>query len=100
MIAADQGLFLFPTPAFDPPFGGNRIFYPARLPIKGYCLSLKYGPVIPGSGATREPGIHEHRPLRSLEVLVFVDSGFRPADGPGMTEGFPDVKLRHYPSAP
>jgi len=53
-----------------------------------------------GAGVACEPGIHEHRPLRSLEVLVFVDSGFRPADGPEMTEGFPDVKLRHYPSAP
>src|SRR3954447_18668452 len=51
-----------------------------------------------GAGVVREPGIHEHRPLRSLKVLVFVDSGLRPADGPGMTEGFSHFKLRHYPA--
>jgi hypothetical protein len=34
MISADQSLFLFPAPAFDPPLGGNNVLYSLKLLVE------------------------------------------------------------------
>src|SRR5689334_4773498 len=39
-----------------------------------------------GAGSAREPGNHEHRPLRMRPTPVFLDSGARPF-GPSRNDG-------------
>src|ERR1700720_2604185 len=41
-----------------------------------------------GAGFAREPGIHEHRLMKSMVWPVFLDSGPGPKGRPGMTAKF------------
>jgi len=36
-VAADQSLFLFAAPAFDPPFGGDSVLYPVKMLMEDKC---------------------------------------------------------------
>src|SRR3984893_14384541 len=78
----ESGIQGQPTPCPRPPVQARgRLWAPASR-LSG---NLKY-PSFRGSGAAREPGTQEHRPLPAWEWPVFIGSGPGPTDHPGMTK--------------
>src|SRR3984893_16610785 len=78
----ESGIQGQPTPCPRPPVQARgRLWAPASR-LSG---NLKY-PSFRGSGAAREPGTQEHKPLPTWESLVFIGSGPGPTDHPGMTK--------------
>ena len=64
--------------------------------VAGPIQGSKCPPASPSRRWRSNYAIQEHRLLKSLEKLVFMDSGLRPSVGPGMTVLSITFKLSHY----